>query len=173
MKACWTGKSSGNYCIEQRSFTLFIPCLSFSFLTPRRPYKSTLRCKMQNYICLPLLGAEWVGTRGERGKKSGRPEKSRRKWSRNFSDIALMTLNRDAKSYKPTFRLSWKREPRCTVNSCSLKKAKHLLQNSWIRCTLSGGNFQQRFRSVSFTKRFLRVRRRRRPRSRRLIRKNS
>lgn len=48
-KACWTGKSSGNYCIEQCSFTLFILPFISSFF-PRRSYKSTLRYKMQNCI---------------------------------------------------------------------------------------------------------------------------
>lgn len=85
-KACWTGKSSGNYCIEQRSFTLFIPLPPSPSLSSRRTYKSTLRCKMQNCICLPLLAGSWgLGMGADRGK-SGQAEVAEND-RESFSDI--------------------------------------------------------------------------------------
>lgn len=90
-KACWTGKSSGNYCIEQRSFTLFIPLLPFFSLTPAPPssipivlinQRFVARCKTAFVFFYSRCVDEGVGRERERkGKEiSGEPEVVENDW---------------------------------------------------------------------------------------------
>lgn len=61
-KACWTGKSSGNYCIEQRNFTLFI----FLYFFP--PSSLQINASMQKYKmqnCIYSFSSRYISYKGQ------------------------------------------------------------------------------------------------------------